>query len=522
MAELSIAEFKALTEAKQPHALLDIREPGEYAAGHIPDATSLPRRDIEFRIAALVPVRDTPIVVVGDSGQRARLAAATLTLNGYERVSLLRGGYRAWMEAGEPTATGTNVPSKRFGEEIHSKRVVPEIDPKELHLLMAEGKPIRVLDARTPEEYKRFCIPGGMNVPGGDLVLWAGDLKKESGTRIVINCAGRTRGIIGTETLRLLGLDNVCALRNGTMGWVLSGLELEQQPSRGPSGPSEASRSHAEELAERVAKAEGVPAVSAAELRSLMDERERKTLYLIDVRASEEYADGHIPGYQSVPGGQAVQRADDFIAVRRSMIIFACQRSARAIMAAYWYRAMGFGAYFVKGGVAAWRESGLEIEIGEPAKPIAGLECAQASAHFITAADLGARLSGADSPLILDVGTSREYERGHIPGALWLSRGWLEEKFPSSFPNRNQRIVVTCPRGNHSTLAGATLQEVGYRNVVVLQDGIATWIKQGLAIETGLTRLISEPNDVVLSASITGDKEAMRRYLEWEVELGKE
>ncbi|MBI2209143.1 MAG: sulfurtransferase, partial [Deltaproteobacteria bacterium] len=197
MAELSIEQFRALAEAGKSHALLDIREPGEYNARHIPNSTSLPRRDIEFRLADLAPGRDIPIIVVGDGGERARLAAATMALNGYESVYLLRGGCPAWIEAGRPTATGTNVPSKRFGEEVHRKCEVPEIDPRELHLCMARGEPIRVLDARTPEEYGRFCIPGGINVPGGDLVLWAGDLKKEPGTRIVINCAGRTRGIIG-------------------------------------------------------------------------------------------------------------------------------------------------------------------------------------------------------------------------------------------------------------------------------------------------------------------------------------
>ncbi len=521
MTELSIEEFRTLAEAGKSHALLDIREPGEHNAGHIPNTTSLPRREIEFRIAELVPVRETPIVIVGDRDERARLAATTLALNGYESVCLLRGGCPAWIEAGGPAVTGTNVPSKRFGEEVHLKRGVPEIDPQELHLRMARGEPIRVLDARTPEEYGRFCIPGGVNVPGGDLVLWAGDLKKEPGARIVINCAGRTRGIIGTQTLRLLGMDNVSALKNGTMGWLLSGLELEQRPNRAPAAPSEMSRKFAEERAERIAASQRVPFLPVPELRRLMDQRGRRTLYLIDVRSAREYADGHIPGFLCVPGGQAIQRADDYIAVRQSTIVFACDRSARAVMAAYWYRAMGFDdVYFVRGGVEAWRESGLEIETGEPAKPVAGMERTRATARFITARGLTTQLSGRNPPVVLDVGTSREYGLGHIPGALWLSRGWLEEEFPRAVSDREQRIVVTCPRGDHSTLAAATLREISYRNVFVLDGGTATWMREGLARETGLTRMLSEPNDVVLSASVTGDRQAMQRYLEWEVELG--
>ncbi len=522
IAPISSQELRRFIEKEESYALLDIREPGEYNAGHIPSATSLPRRDTEFRIAEMVPVRDTPIILVGDGGGRERLAATTMILNGYESVYLLRGGYPAWLEAGQPTATGTNVPSKRFGEEVRFKCAVPEIEPEELHLRMARGEPIRVLDARTPEEYGRFCIPGGVNVPGGDLVLWAGDLKKQPDTRIVVNCAGRTRSIIGTRTLHLLGLDNVSALKNGTMGWVLSGFELEQRPNRATAAPSDMSREFAEGRAEWIAKSERVPSLPVLKLRRLMDQHRRRTLYLIDVRSAAEYASGHIPGFQCVPAGQAIQRADDYIAVRQSTTVFACDRSARAVMAAYWYRAMGFkDAYFVRGGVQAWRESGLEIATGAPVRPAAGLERATDAACFVTVQELARQLPGRNPPVILDVGTSREYGRGHIPGALWLSRGWLEDKFPSSVPDRERQVVVTCPSGDHSTLAGATLREIGYCNVVVLEGGMAAWVREGLTLETGLTRMLSEPNDVVLSASVTGDREAMRRYLEWEAELGR-
>jgi len=521
VADLSIEEFRALAEAGKSYALLDIREPGEYSAGHIPNATSLPRREIEFRIGHLVPVRKTPIIIAGGTDLRASLAAQTIEAIGYQRVFQLKEGFPGWAQAGHPVATGVNVPSKRFGEGIHLKCGVPEIDPRELHLRMTRGEPIRVLDARTPEEYGRFCIPGGVNVPGGDLVLWAGDLKKEPSGLIVVNCAGRTRSIIGTQTLRLLGLDNVAALKNGTMGWVLSGLELEQRPSRATAAPSKMGRQFAEEQAERIARSECLPSLPVSELRRLMDQRRRKTLCLIDVRSAQEYAAGHIPGFQCVPGGQAIQRADDYIAVRQSTIVFACDLSARAVMAAYWYRAMGFNdVYFVRGGVEAWKESGLEIEVGDPVKLVAGLERARGTARFISVQELATELSGRNSPFILDVGASREYGRGHIPGALWLSRGWLEEKFPAALSDLDRPVVITCPTGDHSTLAGATLREIGYRNVFVLKNGTAAWTQEGLALQIGLTRMLSEPNDVVLSASITGDREAMRRYLEWEVELG--
>ena len=66
--------------------------------------------------------------------------------------------------------------------------------------------------------------------PGGELILWAEELRNKP--TVIVNCAGRTRSIIGTAALRRLGLTNVRALRNGTMGWVLAGYQLETKPAR--------------------------------------------------------------------------------------------------------------------------------------------------------------------------------------------------------------------------------------------------------------------------------------------------
>lgn len=63
----------------------------------------------------------------------------------------------------------------------------------------------------------------------------------------------------------------------------------------------------------------------------------------------------------------------------------------------------------------------------------------------------------AESFALLDIREPGEYNSGHIPGAYWISRGWLEEKVPALFPNREQPIHVTCPNGVQSALAGATL-----------------------------------------------------------------
>jgi rhodanese-related sulfurtransferase len=517
---ISCAALKQLMDDAESYALLDIREPGEYDSAHIPGATSLPRRDIEFRIAQLVPVRSTGIVLVGDFDERAGFAGRTLRLLGYENVLELDGGLTSWLESGQPKATGINVPSKEFGERIREEEPIQEIESAQLHKLLDQGERILVLDARTPEEYGHFCIPGALNVPGGDLVLWATDLRKDPRTRVVVNCAGRTRSIIGSQSLKRIGLNNVFVLKNGTMGWLLAGLELEQKPTRTVSAPSAMSRAEAEKQAARIAAEESIPLISVPELQELLARRESSTLYPIDVRSANEYRAGHIPGFFCIPGGQAIQRADDFVPVREGSIVFSCDGMARAVMAAFWYRKMGFkNARALSGGTRAWIENRLRLEKGETTKKILGLEQARDSVSFVSGDELWSRMRRGEGPAILDVSLSSEHQSGHLPGARWITRGWIELKIPEIFPDRDRPLLVTCPNEEQSTFTAAALQEVGYR-VSVLKGGVKSWKSEGRPLETGLTAPLVQPRDDVRSASVTGDKEAMRRYLEWEIALG--
>ncbi|MCZ6906370.1 MAG: rhodanese-like domain-containing protein, partial [Deltaproteobacteria bacterium] len=160
------------------YALFDVRERGEYNAQQIFTATSLPRGQIEFRLLSLVPTHNVPLVAYDDGGERASLAATTMERMGYEKVFVLQGGLPAWSSAGYRTVSGVNVPSKAFGERVHSKRKVPEITPEELQALREYNRDLTILDVRTPQEYSRFCVPGAINVPGGDLILWAEALRQ--------------------------------------------------------------------------------------------------------------------------------------------------------------------------------------------------------------------------------------------------------------------------------------------------------------------------------------------------------
>lgn len=516
--KISCRELADLMDSEGLFAVFDVRERGEYNHCQIAGTTSLPRSQIEFHVNRLLPNPGVPVILYDESEERASFAAETLTELGYQQVSILRGGIAVWRAEGRPTVSGVNVPSKAFGEKVYHERSIPEISADELIRLQRDHQALRILDVRTPEEYGRFCIPGAVNIPGGDLILWLDELE-ESSTPVIVNCAGRTRSIIGTAALRRLGLTNVRALKNGTMGWVLSGFELEKNPRRGSSQASEQSRKRVVSRALALAAEESVAWTSPEELAAALANKTDGVIYAIDVRPEAEYKSGHIAGSINVPGGQAVQRADDFVAVRNAQIIFISNDSVRAIMAAYWYCQMGYPYVFVlRGGLRAWSESGAKLSTGMTEDKPLGFDTAKRDAVLLCPEELARRFQEA-SILVLDVGTSLDFEAAHVPGAKWLPRGWLEIEIPERFPDRRQAIVLTCSDGAQSVFASRALRRIGYTDVAVLSGGVRGWLAAGFPTEAGLDERLVEPNDVVLSPSIRGSREDMQRYLEWEAKL---
>ena len=531
---MTAAALKSLLDTRATCALIDVREAGEYNDAHIPGSSLVPRRQLEFRMTRLVPFKGAQVIVCDDDGRRAPLAAATLERMGFGRVAVLEGGINRWTTEGYPTEWGVNVPSKDFGEKIQVVHHVAEMHPEELRARQLRGEKIVLLDSRTPEEHRRATIPGGRSAPNGEVALHIADLAPDPGATIVVHCAGRTRSIVGARLLQRMGYSNVFDLRNGTMGWMMAGLELETGSTRLElPAPSAESRARAEAFAARIAAEDGVRTLTIPELRELMARADRECVYLIDVRASNEYARGSIPGFQWFPGGQAVQRADDLVAVKNGHVIFACDGRVRATVTASWYRQMGFpNVYTVDGGTTAWVASGQALAKSEaPGGPRgydegiggalpAGYEAARAKVELLAAGTLEARRRASPAPLVIVVDTSRDFSNGHVPGARWVPRGWLELAIGDVAPSKDTALVVTCSNGLNSVLAGATLKDLGYQRVAVLADGMQAWGRAGLPVERGLSGVMSPPNDVLTMGTDRTWAEAIQ-YLRWEEELAK-
>ncbi len=511
-----------------------MREPGEYNDAHIPGASLVPRRQLEYRMTRLVPFADTQVIVCDDDGRRAPLAAATLERMGFRRVAVLEGGINRWTTDGHPTEWGVNVPSKDFGEKTQVVHQVPEMHPEELHTLQQKGEKIVLLDSRTPEEHRRATIPGGRSAPNGEVALHIADLAPDRDATIVVHCAGRTRSIIGARLLQRMGYAKVFDLRNGTMGWMMAGLELETGSTRlDLPAPSPAALAGAEAFAARIAAEDGVRTLSIPALRELMAKSDTENVYLIDVRTSDEYARGYIPGFQWFPGGQAVQRADDLVAVKNGHVVFACDGRVRATVAASWYRQMGFpNVYVVDGGTPAWVASGQSLATSDaPGGPRgydegiagalpAGYEAAKAQVELLTPTALDERCKGPQPPTVIFVDTSREFSNGHVPGARWVPRGWLELAIADVAPSKDAPLVVTCANGPSAVLAGAALKGLGYQRVAVLAEGMQGWGRAGRPVERGLSGVMHPPNDVLTMGTDRTWAEAIQ-YLRWEEELGR-
>src|SRR6202047_1876557 len=214
-------------------ALLDLRHEAEYATGHPLFAANMAADRIALEAETRLPRKDVPIVVYDAGEGLVARAADRLAALGYTNVRQLDGGLKAWQAVGYELFQDVNSYAKAFGELVESRRHTPSLAADEVAALIAAKANIRILDVRRFDEYATMNIPGSVSVPGAELVLRAGHAAPDPETTIIVNCAGRTRSIIGTQSLINAGVANkVLALRNGTIGWTLAKPQLEHGADR--------------------------------------------------------------------------------------------------------------------------------------------------------------------------------------------------------------------------------------------------------------------------------------------------
>lgn len=492
-------------------ALLDVREEDPYAQAHPLWAANFPLSKLELQAWPRIPRRDTRIVVYGDHDgvDLAPRAVAVLRALDYTDVTTLEGGLDAWIAGGGEVFRDVNVPSKSFGELVEAKRHTPSLSAPEVQALIDEKADVVIVDARRFDEYHTMSIPTATSVPGAELVLRVRELAPDPHTRIVVNCAGRTRSIIGTQSLINAGIPNpVAALRNGTIGWTLAGQTLDHGANRrAPVAVDAANRDQARAGARDIAARAGVRRIGYDALVSL--EAPGRTLYRFDVRTPEEFADGHLPGFVNAPGGQLVQETDHSAPVRGARIVLADDDGVRADMTGSWLAQMGWDVSVVEPVDAKARsERGAVASPTPDAVPV----------ETIVPVTLAGWLEAGDT-VVLDVTASANYVKQHIPGAWYALRAQLAAALRTMPAAR--RYVVTCGTSQLARFAAADLRALTSAGVYVLEGGTAAWIAAGLPLEHGETRLAVPRTDRYRRPYEGTDNAAaaMQAYLDWEFGL---
>lgn len=512
----SFAQVREALLQRREIALLDVREEAPFAECHPLFAANLPLSRIELEAWARIPRRDTAIVVYDDGEGLAPRAARRLVDLGYTDVALLEGGLAGWRAAGGELFRDVNVPSKAFGELVESKRHTPSLSAQEVKALLDAKADVVVLDARRFDEYNTMSIPGGISVPGAELALRVRALAPNPSTRVIVNCAGRTRSIIGTQSLVNFGIPNpVAALRNGTIGWTLAGQALEHGQTRRFGPVDAAQREEASARARAVADRARVGRATRAQLEAWRREAGRTT-YLFDVRTPEEFAAGHLPGAASAPGGQLVQETDHSVPVRGARIVLADDDGVRANMTASWLAQMNWEVHVLDGLVPGdFTETGSVV----PLRP------EPAAARTAPPAELAQWLaSEAHATVVIDLAASAAYVKAHIPGAWFVLRSQLPQALEAihALQATPLRYVLASPDGALAGYAAADLaQLVPSDSVHVLAGGSAAWSAAGLAMEAGEQRLASPRIDRYRRPYEGTDNPvaAMQGYLDWEFGL---
>ncbi|WP_288900336.1 rhodanese-like domain-containing protein [uncultured Sneathiella sp.] len=502
-------ELKVRLTARDEIALLDVREAGEFGEGHMLFASNCPYSRLELDITKLVPNRHAFCVLCDGNDGVADRAAVRLNAIGYENINILDQGMTGWKEAGFSVFKGINVPSKILGELIEKAERTPRITPDTLSSWQEEGRSVMVIDGRPFSEHAKFTLPGSRCIPNGEFLYRKDSLLNDPELTIVIHCAGRTRGLVGVQSLIDASIDNpVFALENGTQGWALSGRELARGQVSEPLPEVNADIiKQGAMTAERLAALHDIPFIGADTARQWFHDK-RKTTYLLDVRTSEEFETRHFPGSVHAPAVQIVQATDEWIAVRNSRVVLIDDNGLRATSAASRLKRLGYSVAVMRTefeALGAW---------DTPEKSLPEF-CEFPNMKEISAAQLKAN---KDQFNIIDVRPSSQYREKCIPGSSWSIRPKLDQL---DF-ERGANVVLISDNPSIANLAVLDLQEATSADMYFLAGGIESWGEIGGELELDSNRpSVEESIDYLYFVHDRhyGNMESARQYIAWEIGL---
>jgi rhodanese-related sulfurtransferase len=300
----------------------------------------------------------------------------------------------------------------------------------------------------------------------------------------------------------------VVALENGTQGWTLAGLDLENGASRRyADGILPADIAARKARARALAEAHGVAFVTVAQAQAWLADVARTT-YLLDVRTAEEFAASAVPGFAHALGGQLVQATDQWVGVKGARLVLLDEEGVRAPVIAAWLRQLGHEACVLQGGVAA------AAQLAWPQRKVmAGMPALRTMAPAAVADALR-----EGSVQVVDVRPGMSYRAGHIPQARWSIR----PRITTAVARGAKTVVLIADEAGVVALSALDLAEAGCTDVRLLTGGHEAWRDAGLPV-------VATPDDPADADCIDflffthgrheGNAEAARQYLAWEIGL---
>ena len=534
-ATLSAVELRELIDSgKDELALLDVSEEGQFGVGHLLWAVNVPYSRLELLVEGFVPRLSCHVVLMDQNDGVAFLAARRLSELGYTAVSVLSGGVAAWREAGHELFHGVYVASKAFGEWVENASGTPAIEAAELYRLLGEHEDVTVLDPRTLPEHSARHIPEAVACPSAELIYRFYDLVPSPKTLVVVACGGRTRGIVGAQTLIDAAVPNpVVALEDGNHGWLLAGYTLETGLHRQFGAVSETAAYRAEVTAKSLALRFDIPVIDAeqAALWLRTDAMANRTTFVLDVRSPEEYASGHFAGARSAPGGQLIQATDRWIGTLGARVVLVDDDGVRAVQTAHWLQKLGWEVHTLRyqavlnespvlcepqatTTISADKAARVEPQMSEglraapEIKPLLALELIERGA------------------LVISLDRSDDFLTARPEQAHWATRSRLAAIIPQA--KHAQSLVLFSRDARVAQLAAVDLSEllpgwIESGRIHVVEGGLEAWSAAGLpTVSTDCDSLRDEDRiDFLFWAHDRrrGNKDAMRTYLDWEKQL---
>lgn len=309
---------EVLVRAAGGALLLDVREPSDFAAGHLRGAVNigLQGRFAEWAGDVVSPERD--IVLVGDPASAPEA-----------KIRLARVGYDGVVgQLDDPAGLLAARP------ELHeaSSRITIE----QLAELRGLEPGLQLVDVRSPGETAGGTLAAAREIPL--VVLTASLAGLDRTAAVVLYCGSGYRSQVAASVLREAGFADVSDLLGGYAAWEGAGMPVALGEAPTP---------------------EEVPEVRAPAALAMVD----AGAVLLDVRELDEWQGGHAPGATLLPMGQVRSRRAELPG--ESPIVVVCRSGGRSAAVTQALRAWGFEAFNLAGGMCAWSAAGLPVATPE-------------------------------------------------------------------------------------------------------------------------------------------------------------